>query len=39
VERGEAPAITCKIRGGRGDLVRYELIHDRGILASTIWSR
>jgi hypothetical protein len=39
VEWGEASAITCKIRRGRGDLVRYELIHIRGILASTIWSR
>jgi hypothetical protein len=39
MEWGETPATSCMIRGGRGDPVRLELIHDRGILASTIWCR
>jgi hypothetical protein len=39
VEGGETPVISCTIRGGRGDPVRLELIHDRGKLASMILCR
>jgi hypothetical protein len=39
VEWGETPATSCMIRGGRGDPVRLELIHDRGKLASMILCR
>jgi hypothetical protein len=39
VEWGETPATSCTIRGGSGDPVRLELIHDRGKLASTFLCR
>jgi hypothetical protein len=39
VEWGETPTTSCTIRGGSGDPVRLELIHDRGKLASTILCR